>query len=129
MKEFANVVNGMGFELNEKGEMKQNVRNAFKADVMGALFEMFQEAGLEVAEVEGGVAVNFQNAEVGSVAVVFNGVVKGFDFDFEYEAQALADAKAAKVVKAEAAAKAKAEKIAMQKAEKEMKANAKAKKA
>lgn len=125
MEKFAEKVNGMAFELNEKGEMKQNVRNAFKHEVMAEVFAMFQEAGLDVGMVADGVAVNFQNAGLGNVAVVFNGVVKGNDFDFDYEVEAFEKAVAEKAEKAEAQAKAKAEKIAMQKAEKEAKANAK----
>mgnify|MGYP001229777552 CR=1 FL=1 len=129
MKQFAEKVMGMEFELNEKDEMKQNVRNAFKADVMKAMFEMFQEVGMEVYEVAGGVAVNFQNENVGNVAVVFNGVVKSQDLDCEFEAEMYAKEVAEKEAKALAKEKAKAEKMAMQKAEKEAKANARKDKA
>ena len=117
------------FELNEKGEMKQNVRNAFKADVMADMFQMFQDAGLEVYKVDGGVAVNFANDELGAVAVVFDGVVKGQAYDAEYEAEEYEKAVKEKAEKALKAEEAKANKIAMQKAEKELKAKAKEKKA
>jgi hypothetical protein len=125
MMNFENVK----FELNEKGEMKQNVRNAFKADVMAELFEMFQNAGLEVFKVSEGVAVNFANADLGAIAVVFNGVVKSTEFDAEFEAEMFAKELSEKAEKVANAEKAKAEKIALQNAEKEAKAKLKEKKA
>ena len=94
------------FELNEKGQMKQNVRNAFKAEVMADLLKMFQDAGLEVYAVADGVAVNFANDELGAVAVVFDGVVKGLEYDAQDEAENHENAlkeKAEKALKAEQA--------------------------
>lgn len=129
MKQFAEKVVGMEFEVNEKGEMKQNVRNAFKAEAMAALLEMFQEAGLEVGVVAGGVAINFANSDLGSVSMVFNGVVKGNDFDFDFEVEDYENVVAEKQAKAEAKEKAKAERMAMQKAEREAKAEARKNKA
>ena len=117
MKDFAKVK----FELNEKGQLKQNVRNGFKAEVMAEVMKMFQDAGMEVYAVADGMAVNFANDELGALAVVFDGVVKGLEYDAEYEAEAynavLAE-KAEKAVKAEAE---KARKIAEKEALKALK--------
>lgn len=102
MKNYENVK----FELNEKGQMKQNVRNGFKAEVMADLLKMFQDAGLEVFQVADGIAVNFANDELGAVAVVFDGVVKGLEYDAETEAEDYENVlkeKAEKALKAEQA--------------------------
>ena len=106
MKQFAEKVLNANYELNEKGQMKQNVRNGLKADVLQAMFEMFQEAGLDAYRVNDGVAINFENVELGSVAVVFDGVVKGLEYDAMDEAEFYENAlkeKAEKVLKAEQA--------------------------
>lgn len=106
MKNYENVK----FALNEKGQMKQNVRNAFKADVMNELFAMFQNAGVEVYKVADGVVVNFANDELGAIAVVFNGVVKGLEYDAQDEAEIYENVlkeKAEKALKAEQLKKAK----------------------
>lgn len=106
MKQFAEKVLNANYELNEKGQMKQNVRNGLKADVLQAMFEMFQEAGLDAYRVNDGVAVNFENAELGSVAIVFDGVVKGLEYDAMDEAELYENAlkeKAEKALKAEQA--------------------------
>lgn len=112
MKQFAEKVLNANYELNEKGQMKQNVRNGLKADVLQAMFEMFQEAGLDAYRVNDGVAVNFENAELGSVAVVFDGVVKGLEYDAMDEAEFYENALKEKVEKALKAEQAKQARIA-----------------
>lgn len=125
MKNYENVK----FELNEKGQMKQNVRNGFKAEVMADLLKMFQDAGLEVFQVADGIAVNFANDELGAVAVVFDGVVKGLEYDAETEAEDYENVlkeKAEKALKAEQAKQARiAEKEALKAKMAEKKAKAK----
>lgn len=81
MKQFTEKVKNSVYELNEKGELKQNVRNAFKAEVMKEVSELFENAGLQVFQTLKGVAVEFSNDELGSLVVVFDGVVKSRDFD------------------------------------------------
>lgn len=81
MKQFMENVKVADFGVNENGDLKQNVRNAFKADVMQALKDLLAEAGVQVSQVKEGLAVEFENDELGSVVVVFDGVVKGKDFD------------------------------------------------
>lgn len=107
MKNFAEKTMKTVFETNEKGEMKQNVRNAFKADVMKAFAEFMAENGMDVLQVDGGVAVKFQNETEGCVTVVFDGTVKGFTFDADFEN---AEFVAKQAEKAEKAMKAQAEK-------------------
>ena len=81
MKQFMENVKVADLEVNEKGDLKQNVRNAFKADVMQALKDLLADAGVQVSQVKEGLAVEFENDELGSLVVVFDGVVKGKDFD------------------------------------------------
>ena len=125
MKQFMENVKVADLAVNENGDLKQNVRNAFKADVMKALKELLADAGVQVSQVKEGLAVEFENDELGSVVVVFDGVVKGREYDvldavedFENHLKE----KAEKALKAEAL---KAQKIA----EKEFLAKQKAEKA
>ena len=77
---------------------------------MNELFAMFQNAGVEVYKVADGVAVNFANDELGAIAVVFNGVVKGLEYDAQDEAEIYENVlkeKAEKALKAEQLKKAK----------------------
>ncbi len=116
MKNFAEKVFNDVFETNEKGQLKQNVRNAFKVDVVNALIETLENAGVKTYRTLDGVAVEFENVELGAITVVFDATVKALDFDAVTENEAFLEnekAKAEKIVKAEAL---KAQKIA----EKEM---------
>jgi hypothetical protein len=127
MKNFAEIVKTANLELNEKRELKQNVRNEFKANTMKALKETLENVGLVVTETLEGLAVEFENEEIGSVVVIFDGTVKALDFDIltaerEFNAKQLE-----KVAKAEAKAKAKADKIAEKEALEKAKAEKKAK--
>lgn len=128
MKNFAEKVKNTEFAVNEKGQLKQNVRNEFKADVMAEVEKLFAEAGLTVFATENGLAVEFENVELGNLTVVFDGTVKGLEFDAVAENEAFVEKQAEKVEKALKAEKLKAEKIAekeflaKQKAEKKVKA-------
>lgn len=121
MKNFAEKVYNGIYETNEKGELKQNVRNAFKSDLMKAFQDFLKANDLDSVIVSDGVAVQFANAELGSITVVFDGTVKGQDYDLVSENQDYLDKMAEKVAKAEKLAREKALKIATQKAEKELK--------
>ena len=91
------------------GKINQLERNAFKADFVSALAQDLESAGLTVGSVDKGFAVLVDNDELGSIAIVLDGVVKGLDYDFEDEvnAEALRQAE-----KAEKLAKLKAKKEA-----------------
>jgi len=126
MKQFAEKTLKTVFETNDKGEMKQNVRNAFKADLMKAFAEFMAETGVRTLQVDGGVALVFENETEGAVTVVFDGTVKGFTFDAEFENEEFMKAKAEKAEKAEKAKAEKEKKMADAKALKEKKEKAKA---
>lgn len=119
MKKFEKV----NFELNEKGEMKQNVRNSFKSAVIDEVLDILQNAGLEALRVDGGIAINIANDELGAIAVVFDGVVKSLSYDAEYEAIEYVKKIAERNEKQKEKEKAKAEKFAKAQLEKEAKAN------
>jgi hypothetical protein len=126
LKQFAEQVKTEVFEVNEKGEMKQNVRNAFKARVMQAMKETILNMGLDVLQTADGLSVKFENDTEGAVTVIFDGTVKSFQFDAETANAEFLQDKADKAEKAEKALIAKEKKIAEQKATAEKKAKAKA---
>lgn len=88
MKNFAEKVYTAVYETNEKGEMKQNVRNAFKSEMMKAFKEFLTENGFSVENVNDGVAVSFANEIEGSVVVIFDGTVKSLSYDLVSEVDA-----------------------------------------
>jgi len=91
--------------LNEKGEIKQNDRNALKTRLTSDLLAHFQDLGLDVALVKDGVAVQVANDELGSVPIVVSITMKPMAFDIEHEstvhAQEVAEKEKAKAEKAE----------------------------
>lgn len=127
MKQFAEKVRNTDFELNEKKELKQNVRNEFKADVMQALKETLENAGVNVVETKDGLAVEFENVEIGSVTVVFDGTVKGQDFDILTAEKEFKAKQAEKVEKALEKERLKAQKIAEKELAQKQKAEKKTK--
>lgn len=97
-------------EENDKGQLKQNVRNAFRSDFVGVLCEALVALGLEAKLTEDGVGIEVPNDELGYVPVVVSVTVKDLAFSIdeanaEYEAKLQAKA-IAEVAKAEAKAKA-----------------------
>lgn len=125
MEKFLEKVFTATYETNEKGEVKQTVRNEFKHEVMQAVKELFENAGLKVSAVKDGLAVEFMNEVEGAMVVVFDGTVKSALYDVVNESVTFENEKA---VKAEKALKAQAEKDAKL-AEKEALKLAKEKKA
>lgn len=113
MKNFAEKVYNTVYDTNEKGELKQNVRNAFKADLMSAFKDFLKANGLDAETVSDGVAVSFANENEGAICVVFDGTVKSLSYDLDSEMKAFAEKQAEKAEKALKAEKAKAEKIAL----------------
>lgn len=112
MKNFLQTANTTVFATNEKGELKQNVRNAFKADFMVALRSALTEMGLETELVSDGIAVVIPNETEGNLTVVVDGAVKSLGFDLATEAEAFAQKQIDKAKAEEAKAEAKAKKIA-----------------
>jgi hypothetical protein len=95
--------------LNEKGEIKQNDRNALKTRLTSDLLAHLTEVGLDVALVKDGVAVQVANEELGSVPIVVSITMKPMTFDIVEESRLHAEEVAEKEkVKAEKAEKAKA---------------------
>lgn len=127
MKQFAEKVRNTDFELNEKKELKKNVRNEFKADVMQALKETLENAGVNVVETKDGLAVEFENVEIGSVTVVFDGTVKGQDFDILTAEKEFKAKQAEKIEKALEKERLKAQKIAEKELAQKQKAEKKTK--
>ena len=73
--------------LNEKGEIKQNERNALKARLTADLLNHLVELGLDAFAVKEGVGVQVANAELGSVPIVVSVTVKTMTFDIEEESR------------------------------------------
>ena len=112
MKDFLTKAYSTVFATNEKGELKQNVRNDFKRDFMVALREALTGLGVETHLVGDGIAVVVPNETEGSLVVVVDGAVKSLAYDLNTEAEAFVQ-KVADKAKAEAdKAEAKAKKLA-----------------
>lgn len=118
MKNFELEIKNKVLATNEKGELKQNVRNEFKHDLTFAFKDFLKQNGFDVRMVSDGVAIQFENDELGSVCVVFDGTVKPRQYDIETEHQVWLDACAEKVIKAEKLKAEKEAKIAQQNANK-----------
>lgn len=128
MKNFAEKIFAAKFETNEKGQLKQNVRNQLKADIMEELAKTLENAGVSVFRTIDGIAVELPHDELGSIAVVFDGTVKGLEYDVIEAENELKAKIAEKAEKEKKAAELKAQKIAekallkAKQAEKKMKA-------
>lgn len=108
---------------NEKGQLKQNVRNELRTDLVDALTEALVELGLEAVRTEDGVAIAIPNEDLGSIPVVIGATIKDLAYDI-YEAEADYKAKlVAKVEADKAKAEAKAKALAEKEALKAFKAN------
>lgn len=116
MEKFLEKVYTATYETNEKGELKQNVRNEFKREVLEAVQELFVNAGLKVSVTKEGLAVEFANEVEGAMTVVFDGTVKSFTYDVEQEAVAYTEAQAQKAINAAKKEAEKAEKLAQKEA-------------
>lgn len=112
MKNFAEKVYNSEFETSANGELKQNVRNEFKRELMKNFAEFMKANGMDVETVSSGVAVQFANKELGSICVVFDGTVKDREFDIVSEAEAHAEKVIEKAKKEAEKAEIKAKKIA-----------------
>lgn len=125
MKNFENKMKTAVLELNEKNELKQNVRNQFKAELLDAFKDFLKANGFDVEMVSDGVAVQFQNDEIGSVCAVADFTIKSRDYDIVSENEAYCQKVSERIAKAQKAFDEKQAKIAKANAEKELKAKAK----
>jgi len=76
--------------LNEKGEIKQNDRNALKTNLTSELLDHLKELGVDVALVKDGVAVQMPHDELGSVPFVISVTMKTSEFDIVHESETFA---------------------------------------
>lgn len=125
MKEFLSRLQVAILETNEKGQLKQNVRNQFKADFQIALLDFFVENGIDAVMTEDGIAVEVGNENLGSIPVVVGATVKNFEFDVMTAHQNFVDKGAERIAKAIALEEIKQKKIAEANALKQKKATTK----
>lgn len=114
MQNFITQIKETQFPLNEKGELKQNSRNAFRADVITQIAQLLQESGLSIGITKDGVGIEFENTELGSLVAMVGITIKPIEYDLtseveEYNAKLELKAKAEQE-KAETKAKKLAEK-------------------
>lgn len=117
MKNYLEVVKVAELAENDKGQLKQNVRNEFRADFMEALAEALNGLGLDAKLTVDGIGLEIPNENLGAIPVVISATVKDLaysvdDANAEYLEKVQAKAEALKA-KAEAKAKALAEKEAL----------------
>lgn len=112
MKDFLTNAKTTVFATNEKGELKQNVRNDFKRDFMTALRSALDDLGLETHLISDGIAVVVPNDTEGSIVVAVDGAVKSLNFDLNTEAEAFAQKQKDKAEADRKKAEEKAKKIA-----------------
>ena len=121
MKNYLEKVKNTVYAINEKGEMKQNVRNLFRSETQHALGEMLKVNGLEVLETSEGLGIRFENGEEGEIIGIVKLTIKDLGFDLDganvVHLREVADKKA----KAEKAETDKLAKIAIQETEKKAK--------
>lgn len=111
MKELLQEVQTTVYETNEKGDLKQNVRNELKRTVMRALHSYIAESGAETHTIGEGIAIVLPNTVEGSIVVVVDAVVKALSYDLETEITDHQAKLAEKEEKAKKTAEEKAKKI------------------
>lgn len=125
MKNYLETVKTTVFALNEKKELKQNVRNAFRSDFMEALKNGLVELGFDAKMTEDGIGITIPNDELGYIPVVVSATVKDLDYSVDDENDAYLEKLEAKAEAERVKAEAKAKAIAQKEAEKLAKANSK----
>jgi Skp family chaperone for outer membrane proteins len=111
MKELLQEVQTTVYATNEKGDLKQNVRNEFKRTVMNALNLYLAESGAETHVIGEGIAIVLPNTVEGSIVVVVDAVVKALSYDLESEIVAHQEKLTEKEEKAKKLADEKAKKL------------------
>lgn len=111
MKELLQEVQATVYATNEKGDLKQNVRNELKRTVMNALNLYLAESGAETHVIGEGIAVVLPNETEGAIVIVVDAVVKALSYDLETEVTDRKEKLAEKEEKAKKLAEEKAKKI------------------
>lgn len=112
MKDFLAKVLTAVFPTNEKGEIKQTERNAFKREFMSALRSALTDLGLETHITSEGIIVVIPNKEEGAILVALDGAVKSKEYDLHTAIIAFEEKVAETARKEKEKAEAKAKKIA-----------------
>ena len=94
----------------EGDEMKlnQTQRNAIRSFIIDAIYEDLKEMGFDVYRVDKGIALQYDNEELGGLGFILTPTMCGLDYDFEFEAEEYQNklkAKAEKVLAKAAKAK------------------------
>lgn len=118
MKELLQEVQNTVYATNEKGDLKQNVRNELKRTVMSALHSYIAESGAETHLIGEGIAVVLPNETEGSIVIVVDAVVKALSYDLETEINEYQDKLAEKEEKARKVAEEKEKKLKLTEANK-----------
>lgn len=122
MKNFLETVKVAVLPENEKGQLKQNVRNDFRSDLLDALQNTLSDLGVDVVRSEEGIGMNLPNETLGSIPVVIGVTIKDIGFDIFESGEAYELKLAEKVEKAKVAEALKQQKIAEKEALKVAKA-------
>lgn len=108
MKQFIETVYKKNLPTTEKGEIKQNDRNALRAETVASLDDFFRANGVETLLTKEGIAVEIPHEELGAVVAMVSVTIKSQQFDALSASQEYLENQAEKAKK-EAEKKAKAE--------------------
>ena len=89
LKNYIESVNSLPITISGKN-IKQNERNALKADFINALFSELKNAESDLMDIgmtTDGIALNIQNQEIGSFVIVLNATIKNLEYDFDFEVE------------------------------------------
>lgn len=74
---------GTGDEM----KLNQTQRNAIRALIIDAIYEDLHDMEFDVYRVDKGVALQFDNEELGGLGFILTPTMCGLDYDFEFEAE------------------------------------------
>lgn len=78
---FVNFVKNEKFAVTEKGDLKQNERNALRVRIVSALADLLSENDVATVSVKDGLVIEFTNDELGSIPVVVSVTMKNLQYD------------------------------------------------
>lgn len=125
MKTFIEKVSTAKLPENDKGQLKQNVRNELRAELIDTLVGVFSAYGITALRVDDGVGIELPNTELGYIPIVIGATIKDLAFDVQDESEHYANKLAEKALAEKAKAEAKAKAIAEKEALKAFKSNKK----
>lgn len=125
MKTFIEKVSTAKLPENDKGQLKQNVRNELRAELIDTLVSVFSAYGITALRVDDGVGIELPNTELGYIPIVIGATIKDLAFDVQDESEHYANKLAEKALAEKAKAEAKAKAIAEKEALKAFKSNKK----